>query len=161
LPFDIAAGQLDRALDDPQRLFAELVGIVVQRLAPRLFAAQLQRPVPQRARQVGIVALPGDLPVQAAVGLEEALVAEWAVEPDVAERVDLGRGDHRRERVVERLVELADDEAGECPVQRDAADQQQDRDPAGRDQHHPARQAAGVRQRHGRSGVLRRRDLGR
>ena len=94
---------------------------------------------------------PADLPVEPAVWLKKALVAERAVEIDLAVGPDLGRSDHRGEHVIELFVELASNQSGECVVEREAADQQQECDPPRGDQHHPARQAAGVGHDRGRA----------
>ena len=82
------------------------------------------------------------------------LVAADAVEPDIPEGVDLGRCDHRGQRIVELLVELPRQQPRERAVERDSAKQKQDRDPACRDEQHPARQAAGMRRRGRRGGRL-------
>src|SRR5690606_16009981 len=75
---------------------------------------------------------------EAAVRLDEALVAELAAEPHVTVGIGLARGDHRGELVVQLLVELVLEQARERSVQRHAASEEEDRNPPRRDQQHPA-----------------------
>jgi len=48
LPFNIASGQADGALDDPEWLARKLVGIVVERFGQRFAAAHPELAAPQR-----------------------------------------------------------------------------------------------------------------
>ena len=88
--------------------------------------------------------LAGDLPVEAGVRLEEALVAQWAVEEHLTIGPDLRRSDHAGHDVAQLLVEVVDDERGQRAIECDAADQQQEGDPACRDQHHAPPKRAGM-----------------
>jgi hypothetical protein len=97
------------------------------RCAPRPRAA----PVPQASgREIGSGAAAAgaggaDLEIDAGIGLEEALVGGRAVEEGLALRADLGRGDQRGQHIIERGVEIAGDGVGQHPVERIAADAEQ------------------------------------
>ena len=87
LPSGIAARQADRAFDHPQRFARKLPRIVIVRLAVLAVGLRPQPAVPQRARGQILVPRAADLPVEAAVRLKKALIAERAVEIDLAVRV--------------------------------------------------------------------------
>ena len=82
---------------------------------------------------------PTDLPIQPAVGLEKALVAERTVEENLTVRPDFCRSDHAGQDISELVVKTAGNERGQRPVERHAASQQQDGNPPGRNQHDPGR----------------------
>ncbi len=146
------AGQLDVALDDPQGLALELAAVVGVELDVVVGVGDLELAVPQRARRK--VDVPGrarrpvgdgaDLEIEARIGLEEALVGRRPVEEGLALRTDLGRGDQGGQHIFELGVERARDGGGEDPVERVAADSEQDEDPQRRDADHPPGQRAGA-----------------
>ncbi len=106
---------------------------------------QFERAIPQRTRRPGIMPLAADLPVEPAAGFQKALIAQRAVEVDLAESIDFGRGDHRGEDILELLVEIAFHLRGQRALERDPAAQQQHRNPPRRNQSHAAREAHALR----------------
>ena len=73
--------------------------------------------------------LPGDLPVEARIGFEEALVGERAVETHLPVRADLGLYDHRLQHIIEIAVEIACDRPDQNAIERETADREQQQDP--------------------------------
>lgn len=80
--------------------------------------------------------LAADLPVKPAVGFEETLVTQRAIEEHFAIGADFRRTDHRGEHVFELFVEILLDQARQRAVERHAAEQQENGNPPRRDQHH-------------------------
>ena len=150
-PQGIAARQGGIALRNAERAAVELRAVVIEHVGP-VGPAQLQRLVPQRARgknrlvlQADRLARGADLVIEAGIGLEEALVAHRADQPDLIALLDLGRGDQCGQVVVELRVEILLDQVGQRAVQRQPATQQQHHDPNRRNGDHPPCQAAGMR----------------
>ena len=85
--------------------------------------------------------------------MDEPLVGRRAAEVDLAVGHDLGRFDRRVQHVHELIVEAVDDRAGEHAVEREAADQQQRRDPYRGDADHAPGQRAGAPPMLQRSGL--------
>jgi len=91
------------------------------------------------------MALAADLPVEAAIGLEKALVAQRTVQENLAIRANLGGGDHRGQHIFQLVVEIAGHRIVENPVQSQATAKQQDDDPrCGNADHPPAKRAGGL-----------------
>ena len=101
-----------------------------------------ERVVPQRTRGIPFLSGRADLVIEAAIGFEKARFAQHAVEIDLAIQVDFRRHDHGVKEIFELIVEIALDQIGERAVECEASGQQQDKNPARRDRHHPARQTA-------------------
>ena len=128
-PARVAIGQDHGPFDDPQGVVLELVRIVEMRLVVDVVALDRQAAIPQAAAGKRLAPLTGDLPIDAAIGFEKALVAERAVELHIAEAVDLGRGNQRGLHIFELLVEIVLDQPHQRAVERKAAAQQQHADP--------------------------------
>ena len=93
-PFGIAARQDDRPFHHPQRLIGELEAVVGVRKLVEVVRLNLERAVPQRAREKLVMPLAYNLPVEPAIGLEEALIAQRAVEEHFAVGANFRRSDH-------------------------------------------------------------------
>ena len=87
--------------------------------------------------------LAADLPVETAIGFEKTLVPERPVQEHFAVGTDLGRSDHRGQYIFQLIVEIAGYRVVQDPVQREAATEQQNHDPCGRNADHPAAKRAG------------------
>ena len=145
-PADRRAGQDHVKLGHPQRLAVEFRRVVNMRVGVEMSAGHAQPPIPQRARREGVGALARNLEIDSGIGLAEPLVGRRAVEPHFAIGADLGGGDQRvLEHIGQLIVEIVDDRAGQHPVERESADQQQDSDPQRRDSDHPPGQRSGAR----------------
>src|SRR5437879_1726258 len=88
-----------------------------------------QATIPQRTGGEGLCASAADLEVEAGIRFDKALVRRRPVEPDLACRVDLGRGDHRVEDEGQLVVEAVDDRARKHAVEGKSAYQQECCDP--------------------------------
>ena len=82
------------------------------------------------------MSLAADLPVETTIGFEKSLVAQRPVQKHLAVGPDLGRGDHRSEYIFQLIVEIARYCIVQYPVQREAATEQKDHDPCGRNPDH-------------------------
>ncbi len=142
-PDDRRSGQARIALHHAQRLVLELVAVIDVGALVAVIAARLERPIPQRTRAEGEMARAGHLIIEARSGLEETLVAQRPVEADLADGVDLGRGDHRAQHILQLGVEVTRDRHVEHAIECEAAADQQDRDPQGGDTDHPPGERAG------------------
>ena len=110
-----------------------------------MIGVHFERAIPQRARRKILVVGAANLPIEPAVGFEQPLIAQRAVEEHLAIGANLGRGDHPVEEITELSVKIAGDERVEGLIERDPTTQQQHCAPRRRNQHHPARERAGVR----------------
>jgi hypothetical protein len=91
------AGDDHRPLHHAQALVRELVAVIDAQVRAGPVDIQLQRAVPERAGAPVLMAPGADLVIEAAIGFEEALVRQRAVEEHLAIRADLGGCDHRRQ----------------------------------------------------------------
>src|SRR3990167_983869 len=107
-----------------------------------MVGAHREAAIPQRTAWKDLAPLPADLPIETTVWFKEAQVTQRAVEEHFAIGPDLGRGNHGGEHAGELLVEVLLDEIGHRAIERDAAAEQEHRDPARRDEHHAPRKAA-------------------
>ena len=144
LPLHVATRQLHAALDHAQTITFQLVRIG-KSWVDWFARCQCQPFIPQRTRGVGRHPRCADLPIEPAIGFQKPLITQRPVVKYLAQRIDLGRGNHRGEREFQLRIELAQHEVGQHPVQRDPAQQQQRHDPQRGDHHHPLGQAARVR----------------
>ncbi len=90
---DRARRQHGTPFDDPQRLPVEAVAVIGNNVFRADVRTRYQRSVPQRARAERLLTRRADLPVEARIGLLEALIAERPVQPDLPLRADLRRSD--------------------------------------------------------------------
>ncbi len=97
------------------------------------------------------MSLGADLVIKAAIGLQKALIGKRAIEQHFAIRPDLGRSDHRRQHIIEPVIEIACDRLRQHAVERQPAAQQQDADPQRRDADHASTERPGRMDR-GRGG---------
>ncbi len=148
-PIGPAPRQDDIAFEHAQFLVGELVAVVCVDLVVDMGCRRLQRALPQRTRAVGFLIAPADLPIEAAVRFEEALVAERLDQPHLAIGADLRRADHRDQHIFEARVEIARDRALQHLIERETAADQQHRNPERRDRDHAPRQRAGDAARRG------------
>ena len=128
-PARVGTGQDDAALHDAQILAGKLLAVIDMEIAVGMVARHLERPVPERSRPPILMPLGADLVIEAAIGFQEALVGQFAVEQHFAVRADLGRRDHRGQHIIHAVVEIARHRVRQHPVERDAAAQQQHADP--------------------------------
>src|SRR3546814_11765116 len=75
-PFGLAARQHHVAFQHPQFLVGELAAVVDVDLAVVVPVGDVEPPFPQRARWIGFLPLPADLPVTAAIGFAAPLRSE-------------------------------------------------------------------------------------
>ena len=144
-PARLRSGQHHRPLHDAQVLARKLLAVIDMQLPVVMLPRRLERSVPQGPRPPILMPLGADLVIEAAIGLQEALVGQFAVEQHLAIGPDLGRADHRGQHIIHAIVEIARDRVRQHPVQRHPAADQQHADPQRRDADHaPADRPGGA-----------------
>src|SRR3546814_11281595 len=83
-PVGLAARQNDVAFEHAQFLVGKLDAVIGMNLIVDMRRGRGQRAFPQRARAVGFLPAAADLPIKAAIGFEETLVAKRLDQPPLA-----------------------------------------------------------------------------
>src|SRR5206468_7694763 len=129
-PADVRSGQDGVTFGKSEWLpGSKLIRVVEVRLYVGMRVRDAQAPVPERTRSEGIGTRAADLEIQSGIRLHEALVGRRAAEAHFAIWADLRRVDHRIQEEDELVVGGVDDRVRHHAVEREAADQEQRRDP--------------------------------